>query len=106
MTEDGQYQGKEYTLTGAWALSYQEAVEIIAQASGREIKYVAISNDDMRNALKSQGWQPEQVEFMLELFSAVRQGWTADVSPDVSSILGREPISFEQFARDKAKAWK
>ena len=59
-----------------------------------------------RNALKSQGWQPERIEFMLNLFSVGRQGWTADVSPDVSSVLGREPISFEQFARDKAKAWK
>jgi uncharacterized protein YbjT (DUF2867 family) len=105
LTEDG-HQGKEYTLTGAHALSYTEAAEIIAHVTGRKISYIAISDDDAREAMKSAGWPPEQVEFMIGLFNFVRQGWTASISPAVSSVLGREPIAFEQFARENADAWK
>ena len=67
---------------------------------------VAISDDEMREAMKSAGWLPEQVEFMVGLFYTVRQGWVAPISPAVSSVLGRDPISFEQFARENADAWK
>jgi uncharacterized protein YbjT (DUF2867 family) len=105
LTGDG-HKGKEYTLTGGQALSYAEAAGIISAASRREIKYVAISDDDARDAMKSAGWSPQQVEFMLGLFYTVRQGWSAPISPAVTSVLGREPISFEQFARDNADAWK
>ena len=61
---------------------------------------------EMREAMKSAGWLPEQVEFMVGLFYTVRQGWVAPISPAVSSVLGRDPISFEQFARENADAWK
>ena len=100
------HKGQEYALTGGQALSYGEAAAIIFKESGREVKYVAISDDDMREAMKSAGWLPEQVEFMVGLFYTVRQGWAAPISPAVSSVLGRDPISFEQFARENADAWK
>jgi uncharacterized protein YbjT (DUF2867 family) len=105
LTGDG-HQGKEYTLTGSQALSYGEAAKIISEVAGREITYAAISDDDMREAMKSAGWLPEQIEFMIGLFYTVRQGWTAPISPDVSSALGRDPITFAQFTRDNADAWK
>lgn len=104
-TEDG-HKGKEYALTGGEALSYQEAADIVSEVSGRKIKYVPISDDDLRGAFKQMGFNPEQTEMMVGLFQTVRQGWTAAVTPTVSNLLGREPITFEQFARENADAWK
>jgi hypothetical protein len=52
------------------------------------------------------GMSSEQVEMMSYLYHAVRQGWTAPIAPTVPEILGREPITFEQFARENAGAWK
>ncbi len=104
LTEDG-HQSKEYALTGKHALSYQECAEILSQVSGREIRYVPVSDDDLRQALSGAGWQTESIEFMVGLFYTVRQGWAAGISPDVPSILGRAAVSFEQFAHEFADAW-
>jgi uncharacterized protein YbjT (DUF2867 family) len=101
-----EHKGKGYTLTGSQALGYAEAVAVISEVAGREIKYVAISEKDFQAALEQMGMSSEQVEMMSYLYHAVRQGWTAPIAPTVPEILGREPITFEQFARENAGAWK
>ena len=40
------------------------------------------------------------------LFHGVRQGWAAPISPDVATVLGRPPITLEQFAQDHAAIWR
>ena len=75
---------------------------ILSKVAGREIRYVPVSDDDMRQSLSSAGWSPEQADFMVGLFFAVREGWAESVTPEVSSILGRAPITFEQFTQDVA----
>lgn len=43
---------------------------------------------------------------MVMLYNMVREGYTAPVHPDVADVLGRPPITFEQFALDHADVWK
>jgi len=105
LTEAG-HAGKAYALTGSQALSYDEAVTIISRAAGHEIRYVAISDEDMRRSMATAGTPPEQVEMFSGLFNGVRQGWTAPVIPTVAEVLGRPPITLEQFADDHAAAWR
>jgi uncharacterized protein YbjT (DUF2867 family) len=105
LTEPG-HAGQEYTLTGDQALTYGEAAAIISQVSGRTVQYVAISEEQMREALLGAGWAPEQAAFMNVLFGAVRAGWAAGISPAVKQILGRDPIKFAQFAAENAAAWR
>ncbi len=104
LTSEG-HKGKEYGLTGGEALTYAEAAVLISEAAGREIRYVPISDDDMRNSLTATGWSADQANFMASLFFPVRQGWAASVDPAVSSILGRAPITFEEFVQDNKAAW-
>ena len=106
LTEGEQHYGKEYALTGPEALSYQDTVGILSRVSGRELEYVAISDDDMRNALKNEGWPDSSIEFMANLFYMVRQGWAAEVTTDVTTLLGRKALTFEPFAKDFSDAWK
>jgi len=105
LTEPG-HDGKAYALTGGQAWTYGEAAEILSRAAGKPIRYVALSDEDFRNSLTSQGWKPEQVAMFSNLFSTVRQGWAAAVTPDVASALGRPPTTLEQFARDHAAMWR
>ncbi|MEI6045860.1 MAG: SDR family oxidoreductase, partial [Chloroflexota bacterium] len=87
---DDRHWNKEYTLTGGEALSYQEAAAIVSEVAGRTIPYASISEDDARVGLSRMGWPAVQIDFMLQLFGAVRQGWTAAISPVVAEILGEE----------------
>ncbi|MCB0153771.1 MAG: SDR family oxidoreductase [Anaerolineae bacterium] len=105
LTEAG-HRGKEYTLTGGEALSYHEAAQIMSEFAGRQITYVPVDDDALRGALTGAGWLTEQAEFMVGLFQGVRQGWAAPVSPAVSQLLGRDPITFTDFARENAAAWR
>ncbi len=105
LTEPG-HAGREYTLTGGAALSHADAAVIISTAAGREVHYVSIPDQAMREALTGAGWRPGQVELMLGLFGGVRQGWSAPVVPILPDLLGRAPLTFEQFAAANAEAWR
>lgn len=105
LTQPG-HAGQEYNLTGGQSLSYAEAAAIISHVAGRPIHYVPISGDAMRQSLIGSGWPAESADFMVGLFYPVQQGWAESVSPDVARILGREPMTFEQFAQANAAAWQ
>ena len=71
----------------------------------KAIQYIPISDDDLRESLKSAGSTDESIELVVVLYQLSRRGCTESVSPDVANILGREPITFEQFADDYASSW-
>lgn len=98
--------GREYTLTGGTALTYAEAAALISKAAGREIRYVPVPDEAMREALTGAGWWSGQVELMVGLFGGVRQGWAAPVVPTLAELLGRAPITLAQFAAENAEAWR
>ena len=105
MTEPG-HAGKAYALTGGQAHTYGEAAAILSQAAGKPIRYVALSEAEFSGSLAAQGWQPGQIAMFAGLFQGVRQGWAAPTSPDVANVLGRPPITLEQFAEDHAAIWR
>lgn len=102
LTENG-HAGVEYTLTGPEALDHTEACAILSDASGREIRYTPISEDDYRGALAGEGMPDEAIQGMLDLYRLIRDGLCTEVSGDISSVLGRPPISFADYARDYAE---
>ena len=100
------HAGREYALTGPEAFSYGEAAAVLSDVSGRDISYVPIPDEALRQALSEAGWHPGQVELMVNLFQGVRAGYTAAVTPDVENVLWRPPTPFEHFARDHADVWR
>ncbi|MBI5501837.1 MAG: SDR family oxidoreductase [Deltaproteobacteria bacterium] len=105
LVEDG-HEGRSYALTGPRALDHAEAVAILSRTSGRTIAYVPIGEDDARQGMLKSGWPPASVEFFLRLLRGMRAGDAAAVSPDVKAVLGRDAISFEQFADRNAAQWR
>jgi uncharacterized protein YbjT (DUF2867 family) len=105
LTEPG-HAGKAYALSGGQAFTYGEAAEILSRAAGKPIRYVALSEEEFSGSLAAQGWRPEQIAMFAGLFQGVRQGWAAPISPDVATVLGRAPITLEQFAQDHAVIWR
>jgi uncharacterized protein YbjT (DUF2867 family) len=97
---------RKYTLTGGKALDNYETAKILSNVTGKKIHYFPISDEDMCLSLKSFGMTDENVEMYMDLYRSVRKGDTASVSPDVANVLGREPITFEQYANDYIESWK
>ena len=101
LTEDG-HAGEVYELTGPRLLTFADAVEEIAQATGREIRYMPVSLDDFAAALEEQAVPGEWIELLVYLFSEVLDGRNAHLADGVQRALGREPRDFADYARDAA----
>jgi len=101
LTEDG-HIGKTYTLTGPAALSNSEAAAILSSALGREIRYINLPPDQMKQALLAAGTPEWNANGIIDLEALYREDGASRVSPDIEHLLGRKPIAYERFAQDYA----
>ncbi|MFE4173576.1 NAD(P)H-binding protein [Streptomyces sp. NPDC056909] len=106
LTRDG-HEGGVYALSGPRALSMGEAVDTIAKATGRAIRYVPVSEDEYVDGLTARGVPPGQARFVAKLFGWIRDGEDAYLSDGVQRVLGRAPRDFTDFvaAAAAAGAW-
>jgi len=101
LTEEG-HAGELYELTGPRLLTFAEAIEEIAEATGREIRYAPVSVDQFASAMAAQNVPPEAIEIFSFLFGEVLDGRNAHLTDGVQRALGREPRDFRDFVRDAA----
>ena len=99
---DDKHIGQLYELTGPRLLTFAEAVEEIAKAAGREIRYVPVSVEGHAAAAAEQGVPDEVIELLTYLFGEVLDGRNAHLADGVQRALGREPRDFADFAREAA----
>ena len=97
---------KAYDITGGEALSYGEAAEILSKEIGKKVNYVNISDEDARKGMKDMGADEWTINSMIELFGITRAGYLSEISTAVEQVTGNKPITFSQFARDYAVAFK
>ncbi len=103
LTEDG-HDGRAYTLSGPEGLTYHEMAATLSSVLGRTITYVPLSPEDYKVGALGTGVPEGYVDALLDLARCYRSGAAAQVTGDVKAVLGRDPISFAQFARDHASA--
>jgi hypothetical protein len=56
--------------------------------------------------MKQMGTDDWSIDVMLELFRITRGGYGSQTTTAVQHLIGRKPISFSQFAKDYAQAFK
>ena len=101
LTGDG-HAGQLYELTGPRLLSFAEAVGEIAQASGRDIRYIQLTPQQYRLGMADQG-VPDDFAWLLDyLFTTVLDGRNACLADGVLHALGREPRDFTDYVRAAA----
>lgn len=105
LTSEG-HAGKTYTVTGPEALDYSEVAEKLSALLGTPVKYIALTQEQLRQSMRDMGMPDWQVEALADLQAYYTDGPGAKVTGDVRAVLGREPIRFEQFLRDYAGAFK
>jgi uncharacterized protein YbjT (DUF2867 family) len=103
---EGTHAGKGYTVTGGRAMTHTEVAEIISKVSGKPVTYTSISDDELRARLSESGMPESALEAYVTLFQPMREGAYEAVSADVSTVLDRPPIAFEQHAQDFADCWR
>lgn len=100
------HMGKAYTLTGPVALTHAEMAAALSRAAGREVRFESCTDQEMLGWLVGAGWSPQIAGVVIALYQSVRAGVRAEVTDDVSRILGRPARTFESFAEDYAEEWR
>ena len=105
LTEKG-HEGKTYPLTGPEALTMTEIAAKLSAATEKTIRYVNVPPEDARKAQLAAGMPPYLADALFELFAERRNGKEAKVWPDAAALLGREPTSFDAFAKHNAAVFR
>lgn len=106
LMEGERHYNKSYLVTGPEALSYYQAAETLSNATGKKIDYVNISDDEAREAMKEMGLNDWLINTITDLYGYFRKGYASQVSSAVEEATGTKPVTFAQFAKDYADAFK
>jgi uncharacterized protein YbjT (DUF2867 family) len=104
LTEDG-HHGQAYALTGSTAHNRNDISEAISNATGKRITYKSLSDEEFRAQATAEHWPVPVMEIMSWLYGGVRSGWTEETTDTVKQLLGREPLTLEQYANDHKEDW-
>jgi uncharacterized protein YbjT (DUF2867 family) len=101
LTEEG-HAGATYEVTGPRLLTFAQAAAEIAQAAGREVRFVGAPADEYAAGLAAAGLPPTEADLITYLFGEVLDGRNAHLTDGVQQALGRPPRDFADFARGAA----
>lgn len=104
LREDG-HEGQAYELTGPEALSPAEIARKLSDATGREVRYLDVPTEGVREAMLSRGMPEWFVGAMVEVMQHTRAGAAAHVTDTVARVTGRPARSYDDFAREFASVY-
>jgi uncharacterized protein YbjT (DUF2867 family) len=98
---DAAHTARTYVLTGPQSLTQREKACLIGEAIGREVSWVEVAPEQLRQALLTQG-VPEDVPDRIIGYWADHVGWQEPSSPTLERLLGRPALIFAQWATEHA----
>ena len=105
LAEDG-HENRAYDITGAEALDYDEVADIFNEVLDRSITYPNPSVPAFVRRMYARGYPFAFIVVMVGIYTTARLGLAARVTQDVGTVLGRDPISMQQFVTDYTDTFK
>jgi uncharacterized protein YbjT (DUF2867 family) len=100
------YDGRSLTITGPEAVSFGEATGKIAAAIGKRLRFEPLSDEEARERYRARCASPAETEAHVALWRAMREGRLATVTNTVEQVLGRKPLTLDQWAIENAAAFR
>ncbi len=100
-----EFNQRDFDLTGSVAMDHDAVAAILTKVTGQTITYQDIPEGDMRGALLQAGLPPAYAEFLLMILGFFKAGYAERTTEAVQTLLGRPPITLEQYAADYRNAW-
>jgi len=103
----GGHEGKAYTLTGPEPLGYGDVAATYSRVLGRAVRWQEVTFEQARASMLGAGLPDELAGGFAAIMRRYRDGGvTAEVSPEVERLLGRELTTFERFIRDHRHTYR
>ncbi|MEU8803596.1 NAD(P)H-binding protein [Spirillospora sp. NPDC048819] len=101
----GGHAGRTLVITGPEAITTAQKVDMLAAATGREIRFAELSEDEARAKWRGEGMTDDLIGFLLDaLGNTPVEGRT--VSRVVEEVTGRPARPFSQWAEEHADAFR
>lgn len=91
------HENKAYNLSNTEAWSFEEVAETLATLTGKSVNYYSPSQQEYRQALSDAGVPEGYVGMFAAFGEAVKREEFDTTSKDLENLLGRKPLSLEQY---------
>ena len=100
------HENRGYDLTGRDALDYFQVADILSQTLNRRILYKNSTLTTFYRKMRAKGLPAMFVVVMIGIYTTAKLGLAKRTTMDIEQLLGRKPITLQQFARDYAICWQ
>lgn len=100
---DEKHNGQTYELTGPRLLTFEQIVNEIANASGRNITFQALSLSEYVQMLREYQIPEDFIWLVNYLFEQVLDGRNSSITSDIEKVLGRKAKDFSAYAKETAE---
>ena len=101
------HRNTAWTVTGNEALTYEQIARILADELGRPIRYARPGVFRyLGHARQTLGMPWGMAVVTAAVYTTARLGLAGGLSGTVRQVLGRDPISFAEFAHREREIWK
>jgi uncharacterized protein YbjT (DUF2867 family) len=105
LTQPG-HEGKIYELTGPQSLGYHDVAATLSSVLGKAVSYVDVPLEAAKQSMLKSGMPEWNASAVTELYETFVTGIATRTTDSIERITGTKPISFDQFARDHAGAFR
>ncbi|MBF4487351.1 NmrA family transcriptional regulator [Flavobacterium sp. CSZ] len=99
---DDKHNGQTYELTGPRLLTFEQAINEIAIASGRNITFQGLSLAEYIGMLREYQVPEDYIWLINYLFEQVLDGRNSSITSDIEKVLGRKAKDFSAYAKETA----
>lgn len=100
------HKNKSYDITGPELLSFSQVAAHFSEVMDTKIEYVDMPLDAYISTIAPFLLNEWHVNAITELFAEIAAGGLENITNTAAQILGREPISLNQFIQDHMAAFK
>jgi uncharacterized protein YbjT (DUF2867 family) len=102
---DDAHHGRAHAISGPEPLRPADRVRVLGEVLGRRLRFEGQSDAEAREEMVGQGVPAPYIEAFFRYYA---EGTLDDsrVRPTVRALLGRDPRTFEQWARQHASAFR
>ncbi len=94
------HEGNTYNLAGDPAISFQDIAKILTTLTGREVPYVAVSDDEYLKTLAAAGLPDFIPPFIQKWVHGMAAGEWQDTPGDLEKLIGHKPTTAAEYFLD------
>lgn len=90
-----EHQNKVYELTNPKPITYDDFAEILSEISGKEVKHLELTPEQVYEQMIKQGFSQEDAGFYNYMWPLLAQGYFSYASDDLVNLIGNKFTSFK-----------